>query len=208
MGLLRMDLATRVENRRTALGMTQSELGDKVGLAQTSIHNIETGDTKRPRNLEAFSKALECSPEWLQFGIGEIENASTGPNIKRALPLISFVQAGYWSSIQEDTSFQTNLACPVNCSEFSFVLEVQGISMEPKFSEGDLIFVDPEAICNDGSYVVARLEDENQATFKQLIIDGNKKYLKALNPDWPNKFIEINGNCTIVGKVVFTGKAL
>ncbi|WP_263203922.1 MULTISPECIES: S24 family peptidase [unclassified Shewanella] len=51
-------------------------------------------------------------------------------------------------------------------------------------------------------------QNENQATFKQLIIDGNKKYLKALNPDWPNKFVEINGNCTIVGKVVFTGKAL
>ena len=80
--------------------------------------------------------------------------------------------------------------------------------MLPDFKSGDLIYVDPDAQVENGSYVVARLDDENQATFKQLIIDGNKKYLKALNPDWPNKFVEINGNCTIVGKVVFTGKAL
>ncbi len=203
-----MNLAHRVEQRRMSLGMTQAELGSKSCLAQTSIHNIETGETKRPRNIEALAKALDCSPEWLQFGIGEIDNAVTGPEIKRALPLINFVQAGSWSLIQEDSIFETKMSCPVNCSEYSFVLKVQGLSMEPKFSEGDLIFVDPEAICDDGSYVVARLDDENQATFKQLIIDGNKRYLKAINPDWPTKFIEINGNCTIVGKVVFTGKEL
>lgn len=78
--------------------------------------------------------------------------------------------------------------------------------MRPRFNEGDHIFVDPEAQPENGSYVVARLEDENQATFKQLILDGNKKHLKALNPDWPTKFIEINGNCTIVGKIIYKGE--
>ncbi len=80
--------------------------------------------------------------------------------------------------------------------------------MEPKFQDGDLIFVDPEATCVHCSYVVARLDDDNQATFKQLIIESGQKYLKALNPSWPDPLILINGNCTLVGRVVFTGKSL
>ena len=97
--------------------------------------------------------------------------------------------------------------CPVNCSDLTFVSKVQYISMEPKFDEGDLIFVDPEAECIHGSYVVARLDD-NQATFKQLIIEGGHKFLKAANPNWPEQLIPINDNCMLVGKVIFTGKSL
>ena len=82
------------------------------------------------------------------------------------------------------------------------------MGMEPKFNESDLVFVDLEAECIHGSYVVARLDDNNQATFKQLIIKGNQKFLKAANPNWPEQLIPINGNCTLVGKVIFTGKSL
>jgi len=74
--------------------------------------------------------------------------------------------------------------------------------MEPEFYAGDLIFVDPSKQHDNYSFVIALLEDENEATFKQLIIEDGKKYLKALNPDWPNKFTSINGNCRIIGTVV------
>ena len=46
-----MDLGKRVEKRRIQLGMTQAQLGLIAGLAQNSIHNIESGETKRPRKL-------------------------------------------------------------------------------------------------------------------------------------------------------------
>ena len=119
------------------------------------------------------------------------------------------MQAGSWSEITEIKAYDAErFMCPVNCSDLTFVLKVQGISMEPKFDEGDLIFVDPEAECIHGSYVVARLDDDNQATFKQLIIEGGHKFLKAANPNWPEQLIPINGNCTLVGKVIFTGKSL
>nr|WP_242602103.1 S24 family peptidase [Pseudoalteromonas distincta] len=81
------------------------------------------------------------------------------------------------------------------------------MNLKPKFDEGDLIFVDPEAEYIYSSYVVAHLDD-NQATFKQLIIENGHKFLKAANPNWPEQLIPINGNCTLVGKVIFTGKSL
>lgn len=212
-----MDLGKRVEKRRVQLGMTQAQLGLITGLAQNSIHNIESGETKRPRKIDALAQALNCTPEYLLFGIGETQdgeksinsNVSLGPTLKSAVPLISWVQAGAWSEISEIKEYDADrYLCPVKCSDQTFALKVQGVSMEPKFYDGDLIFVDPEAECIHGSYVVARLDDNNEATFKQLIIESGQKFLKAANPNWPEQLIPINGNCTLVGKVIFTGKAL
>jgi SOS-response transcriptional repressor LexA len=80
--------------------------------------------------------------------------------------------------------------------------------MEPKFHEGDLIFVDPSVIPDHGKFVVVRLEQSNEATFKQLIIEEGKQYLKALNPDWPNRIIEVDEEATICGVIVFKGEVV
>lgn len=211
-----MDLGKRVEKKRVQLGMTQAQLGLMAGLAQNSIHNIESGETKRPRKIDAIAEALNCTPEYLLFGIGETQdgeksinsNVSLGPTLKAAVPLISWVQAGAWSEISEIKEYDADrYLCPVKCSDQTFALKVHGVSMEPKFYEGDLIFVDPEAECIHGSYVVARLDDNNEATFKQLIIESGHKFLKAANPNWPEQLIPINGNCTLVGKIIFAGKS-
>jgi len=88
------------------------------------------------------------------------------------------------------------------------VLRVKGASMEPKFGNGDLIFVDPQVEEESGKYVVVKLEDANEATFKQLIIEGGRKYLKALNPDWPERIIELEEQARICGVVVFKGEMM
>ncbi|MEJ6522069.1 LexA family transcriptional regulator [Shewanella bicestrii] len=204
-----MNLGTRVKKRRNELGLTQSQLAEAISTSQQTVQSIEAGLVENPRKLKEIAEALQTTPEFLRFGIGEMDNATVVASAGNYLPLISMVQAGVWTEIQELPPLDVELyPCPIKCSQHSFIVRVEGESMLPRFEEGDLIYVDPEAQVENGSYVVARLDDENQATFKQLIIDGNKKYLKALNPDWPNKFVEINGNCTIVGKVVFTGKPL
>ena len=69
------------------------------------------------------------------------------------------------------------------------------------FKDGDLVLVEPHAHAENGSLVVVRLDDESEATFKQLIIEGGRKFLKALNPNWPNRIFEVNGNATICGVV-------
>jgi SOS-response transcriptional repressor LexA len=56
--------------------------------------------------------------------------------------------------------------------------------------------------------VVVRLDESNEATFKQLIIEEGKQYLKALNPDWPNRIIEVDEEATICGVIVFKGEVV
>jgi SOS-response transcriptional repressor LexA len=138
-------------------------------------------------------------------------NLRPGPGIRSLHPVISWIEAREWAEIAEDYTPQDEgdlLPCPIKCSEESFVLRIRGISMEPKFHDGDLIFVDPDVEPVHGKYVVVRLEDSNEATFKQLIVEDGMRYLKALNPDWPVPLLEINATATICGVVVFKGEVV
>ena len=74
------------------------------------------------------------------------------------------------------------------------------------FREGDLIYIDPDKQAENGALVIAQVDGGTEATFKQLVIEGESKYLKAINPAWPEQFIPINGNCSICGVVIFKGE--
>ena len=131
--------------------------------------------------------------------------------VRTLCPLLSWVQAGEWTDMSREylPEYDTELyPCPVRCSRSTFVLQVRGISMEPRFSEGDLIFVDPEVEPAHGKHVVVLLEGSNETTFKQLVIEGERSYLKALNPAWPERIIEVNSNAQICGVVVFKGEVI
>ena len=202
----------RIKGRRGEIGLTQEQLADAVGVTYQAVQQWESGKSNpKGKRLEALAAALSCSKVWIEFGSDEAEKPSNvveGPSIKGRYPLISWVAAGAWCDISEIHPADAVLyPCPVSCSDRTFVLRVQGISMEPLFRDGDLIFIDPAADVRHGSYVVARLDDHNEATFKKLIIEGGQKYLKPINPNWPEQIIPINGNCTIVGPVVFSGRA-
>lgn len=70
------------------------------------------------------------------------------------------------------------------CSEAeSFALMVLGDSMEPEFIEGEIIIIEPEGLATDGSFVLARLDEE--WIFRQLVRSGAGWRLQALNPAYP-----------------------
>ena len=50
--------------------------------------------------------------------------------------------------------------------------------------------------------VVVRLDDKREATFKKLVVEGDRRHLRALNPAWPEPIILINGNATLCGVVI------
>lgn len=57
----------RIRDARKALGMTQTELADKVGVKYSAIHKYETGlivNLKR-ETISALAQALNVSPAWL-----------------------------------------------------------------------------------------------------------------------------------------------
>jgi len=68
------------------------------------------------------------------------------------------------------------------------------------FPEGMVILVAPGFDVESGQYVVAKMVDTNEATFKQFVWDSGRAYLKPLNSAFPT--VEVDGEWLIVGKVV------
>ncbi|MNN17758.1 LexA repressor [compost metagenome] len=63
-----------------------------------------------------------------------------------------------------------------------------------------MILVAPDIEPRPGQFVVARMIDTNEATFKQLIRDAGELYLKPLNPSYSTKAMD--DTWEIVGTVV------
>jgi len=211
-------LRDRLIEARQESRLSQQQLAEKAGMSQAAYQKLESGKSQRSKMLTSIAKALGVSPSWLESGKGkkhigntyEDENVARYVRRVRFVPEISWVAAGNWSDIgyvSEDLEDAPHWPCPVTCSEETFALRVQGESMSPSFPPGCLIFVDPEVMPISGKKVVAVLTDTDphKTTFKQFIEDGGEKMLKAMNPDWPERYVPINGNCRIVGTVIFAG---
>lgn len=211
----RMDYSARLKAARKHAGLTQAELAKRLGINQTSISDLERG--KSASSSHTTSIAVECgvSPYWLESGKGEMTAVAAVRELEtvyqtgsyKEYPLISAVQAGAWHEVVDE--FQPGDAeewhgTTKNAGPAGFWLKVRGDSMTSpagkSFPEGMLILVNPDLGVEPGHYVVAKLVDTQEATFKQLVEDAGAKFLKPLNPAWP--MIPINGNCRIVGRVV------
>lgn len=62
-----MEMAERIRERRILIGLTQKELGEKLGLQKSAIAKYENGRVENiKRNIIAnMAKVLECSPAYL-----------------------------------------------------------------------------------------------------------------------------------------------
>ena len=195
---------------------TQMAIAKRTGLGQTTVGRIIRGEVDpSAENLRKIADAFGTTVEYLLTGsmtvVRPIEsgvdaNVEPGPDIRGKVPLISWVQAGDWCEVVDNFApgdAESWLPCPKAFGQHAFALRVRGISMEPKYQDGDIIFVDPGVVAEHGKNVVVRLDDDQEATFKQLVVEGGQKFLRALNPDWPGpKLIPINGNATICGVVI------
>lgn len=131
-------------------------------------------------------------------------NVAPGPAVRGRVPLISSVTAGQWAEVVDN--FQPGDAeewreTTANVGPHAFALRVEGDSMTAptgvSIPHGSIVIVDPDSEARNGSIVVAKLEDVQEATLKKLVIDGPNSYLRPLNPVYAP--IPINGNCRIIG---------
>lgn len=85
-----------------------------------------------------------------------------------------------------------------SCGREAFALQVLGDSMLPEFQEGHIIIIDPDAVVENGSYVLAKHEGEY--IFRQLVIEDNHYFLKPLNEKYPT--LSISSLDAIQGVIV------
>ncbi|ARX35701.1 MULTISPECIES: LexA family protein [Proteus] len=198
-------IGERLKSIRESRGLSQAQLAKLCGYSAASrIGNYELGERKiSADDAIVISEALGISPAELMFG------SQSEQVIKNyEYPLFTKVQAGAFST--EFNSYTQKdavswIPTAKKAGERAFWLEVEGQSMtappggKPSFPEGMLILVDPDEEVEFGDFCVARLLND-EFTFKRLIREGGVEYLEPLNPRFD--LIPINGNCTIIGKVI------
>ncbi|MFK0090854.1 LexA family protein [Pseudomonas sp. NPDC090755] len=209
-----MEYKDRVKAARKHARLTQVELAKLVGIDQASISDLERGRSGRSSYNASIAKACGVSALWLEKGAGEMlaglgepSNVSPVEQPSYRYPVISWVAAGAWAEAVEP--FPPGFSDRYELSDYdskgvAFWLEVKGDSMTSpvgtSITEGMMILVDTEAEAISGKLVVAKLADSNEATFKKLVDDGGRRFLKPLNPAYP---VEVCAEgCRIVGVVV------
>lgn len=182
-----MSLAARFRNRRMDLHLTQTEVANAAGVSQQSIESIESGRTKKPRNLLDLAKALKCSPNWLLNG----KNITPISEITRRIPILSSIQAGKLTEppqfFDQEGDFEY-IYTDEDTSETTFALRINGDSMAPVFHTGDVVIIDRDSSPHPGEFVAAK-NGHHEATFKKyrpLGIGACANFeLIPLNPDYP-----------------------
>lgn len=213
-----------------ASNLRPTEVARHAGVSQSTLSRILSGKIEYPsdRQIEPLAKyfgvtggqlrgyepmPISNSPQSSSISLMPIINepsmhygdsVAPPPTLDGYVPVINWVQAGSWTEIC-DIEFEPQEFAPrpPNSSVNTFALRVRGQSMLPKYEPDLIIYVDPEVVPFDGDDVVALLTEHNEATFKQLVEEpGGGRLLKARNPSWPEPWIQINGNCEIIGVVV------
>lgn len=197
-----LPLYRNIRARRNELGLTQSELAEKLGYADKSmIAKIEAGNIDLSQSkILAFASALHCTPSAL-MGWEDTPTESVpfpAPRITEdvvTFPVIGEVAAGYEHIAAEDWSGDT-IDIPAqylrghDVSEF-FVLTVHGDSMYPLFvSEDKVLVLRQSTISQSGDIGVVRYNGD-AATLKKVEFDAAGGWMRfvPINPNYPPRTI-------------------
>ncbi|WP_086956635.1 LexA family protein [Xenorhabdus innexi] len=209
------------ESKKKQLGISQEKFADELGKSQGAISHYLNGINALNLEIAAdfanklgiritdFSSSLDRQAKKLLTAVyGKNTTLAEEADTSRQYPLLNWADAGNWCEeplspyhSQNDTQQYDST---VKCSNRAFWLEVKNDSMTSpsgiSIPQGMIILVDPEIRPLANKLVIAKLEGEEQLTFKQLIIEGYDSYLKPLNSQY--SMIPLTDKVHILGVVV------
>lgn len=187
-------LPDRFRELRKTMGLTQDEMGDKLGIGGKYIGMIERNDKKVDlgTSLGKLFLLLESSPIYKVADknqptlLNDIDEAGdyNDKDIKgknaRMIGVISWAHAGDAAVFEElPSSWQKRIttSCP---DPDAFALCLRGDSMEPQYIEGDELIMMPNRGAQTGDLVVCRFKDDG-ILFRKVEVVGRTINLIPIN---------------------------
>jgi SOS-response transcriptional repressor LexA len=228
-------LASKIKQAIANSKTTKKDIADALGVSKQSITGWEkTGRITKP-NLGKFAELLHIDLKWFYSDAGDPPDSGDADSIrkyaklhsgvqtqskfdrnvilapagKRAIPVISAVQAGKLTEITDPYPPGAGYAVEYaddDLSRWAFALEIEGDSMLPEFRPGDRVIIDPEMTPNPGDFVVAK-NGREEATFKKyrprgMGTDGNMVFeLVPLNDDYATMRSDVD-HVRVIGVMV------
>jgi SOS-response transcriptional repressor LexA len=183
--------------------LTQEQLAERIGRSQGALNHWLSG--RRRPDLDTMNDVLrelgEVDLEVVQILRVNEQRSVYGLAPSAPVPEWAVSGPGYhypllkWGAASADQpSIARHSTGAMHLSDYhargpAFWLTVEGESMSAPFGRsvpaGALILVDPYAPASAGSLVIVSVPGQQQAVFRELVEDGGRRYLRALNPNWP-----------------------
>lgn len=166
--------------------MSMKELGSIFGLSESTISLYETGGRRIDTDmLQKFADFFGVSVDYLLGRDDEPRPRTKKKGVK--IPVLGRVAAGIpITAIEEVLDYEEIEESLAKTGDF-YGLQIKGTSMEPKFSEGDVVIVRQQNDVESGEIAIV-LVNGDDATCKRVVKHENGLSLISLNPSFPPKF--------------------
>ena len=188
-----MTTGERIKQLRLELGLTQEELGAKLGVQRAAVQKYEKGTVKNIKRdaLLRLAEILGTTPEYL-LGWDEMPKnviMISDEDIVH-IPVIGRVAAGI-SCFADDNilDYEPVFKSDLSKAEKYAFLRVIGDSMYPVFMEGDLVLVQVQESVDSGTYAVVTVDNED-GVIKRVVYDKDFIELQSVNPMYPPRRFE------------------
>ena len=184
-----MDMAGRIKERRTAMGYTQEELGEKIGVQKSAIAKYENGRVKNLKRgvIAKLADALQCSPTYL-MGLEEESNdiklSNIMPITTHKLPMLGEIACGEPRFTNENRESYVDAETNIKAD---FCLKAKGDSMiNARIHDGDIVFIHRQDIVENGEIAAVVVNHDSEATLKRFFYYRERAtlILKPENPDY------------------------
>lgn len=192
-------------------GISEAELARKINIPRATINRLVSGKTPDPRasTLNIIASYFNVSVDQL-LGIKPLfmnQNNDLITNNHITIPILN------WKDAKNSNDLVTTLK-PDNHMEWisidpsfdtaEFGLKLGGEAMWPLFQENTILVISTKKEVKNRDFVITHIKKTDEIIFRQLIIENQYKFLKALNNIFPT--LPLESNDKIIGTVIQTRK--
>ena len=171
-----VNVGKTIENILCEKNMTNRELSYRIGVTEVTIGRYIKG-MREPNatNLANIAEVLGVTTDYLLGNTQEPKGKGV------SIPILGKVVAGIpIEAVEEILDYEEITPELANTGTF-FALKIQGESMEPKLSDGDIVIIKQQNNVENGEIAVVLVNGQD-ATVKQIIKHDNGIFLNGFNP--------------------------
>lgn len=180
-----MGSGDKIKFLRKSMGLTQTELGEKVGVKKNAVSKWECGRVEDipTSTIKALASLFNVPPSYLiddgDSGIYP-RNAKPMPEMKK-IPRVGRIACGEPITAEENIEEYDESPSGWHAD---FSLLCVGDSMSPKIEDGDIVAIRCQQQVHNGEIAAVRIG--NEATLKMVFLHQDYVELRPVNPAYPS----------------------
>jgi len=198
-------VGNQIKKYRKLRGMTQKELGLKIGVKHNTISGYESGTNEPEQNtLFAIADVLGISINDLfpPTTESEVTNLIALPREVRPIPIIGTIACGDPILAEqnfEDYRYEVVENLP---SGRLYYLYAKGDSMSPTIPDGSLVLIKEQPYVESGQIAAVLLNGDTEATLKRVKWQGDILILMPDNPAHHPIVVTKDNPARIIGRAI------